>query len=134
MSLVVRDESHAGHILGGAVIDGLASLVTLRELLRIRVTREVEDYNADPGDVFRGLVQPADSIAVSDGFRMRSPRTLDPDHHVRAAEEAVRRGLLHAQIGDTDVGDLDDELDLRGVEELVLVKRRPVVATPPDGR
>lgn len=130
---MVRDQSRAGHVLGGAVIEGLAGRVTLRDVLRVRVTGEVEEYNRDPGEVFRGLVQPHDSIAVSGGYRMRSPRRLDPAHHLRVAEEAVRRHLLHARVGDRDVHDLDAALDLAGDDEVVLIKQRPLVATGPDG-
>lgn len=133
MAVTVRDESSGGHVLGGARIDGLDERVTLRDLLRIRVVREVADYNRDPGKLFRGLVQPPDAIALSGGFRMHTPRRLDAEQLVRAAQEAVRRGLLHARVGDREVHDLDAELDLRDVEEVVLVKQRPVVAAAPDG-
>lgn len=131
MAVLVRDQSRAGHVLGGVRISGLPDRITLADLIRVRVRQEVADYNQEPGRVFRGLVQPHDAVAHSDGFHLRRPRHLDAEHQVRAAEQAVRTGLLRVRIAGAEYGALDAELDLTGEPEVVFVKQRPVVATPP---
>lgn len=127
-SLEMRDASHAGHELGRAHLADLPGAVTVGELLRIRVRDDVARYNADPGPVFRGLVQPADSVRHSDGHHMRMPRTLDADHLVSAAEQAVAAGLLWFTIGGEAITDMDHRIDPDEHDEIIAVLRRPIVA------
>lgn len=126
--IVIRDVSRAGQTLGGAELDGLPDTVTLRELLRARIDGEVADYNDDPGEVFQGLVQPADSVRHSHGHKMRSPRPLDADLLIAAAEEAVELGMLLARTEDDTITDLDAQLDLTALDRLDLILQRPVIA------
>lgn len=124
----MRDVSHAGHELGRAKLDGLPTTVALGELLRIRVRDDVARYNADPGPVFRGLVQPADSVRHSDGHHMRAPRPLDADRLVTAAEEAVAAGVLWFTVGGETLTDLGRHIDAEEHDEIIAVLRRPIVA------
>lgn len=126
--LLMRDVSRAGHELGRTQLTGLPSPCTLRELLRHRVHADVAAYNLEPGPVFEGLVQPADAIRHTGGFRMQRPRPLDADLLIAAAEEAVGRGLLRVQVGAATLGDLDAELVPDDHDEVLAVLERPVVA------
>lgn len=129
--LVIEDRSSAGHVLGGVTVEELPGAVSLAELLEIRIRAEVEDYNADPGEVFTGLVQPADSMAYSDGFHLQRPRELDVDVQLAAALEAARRGLLAFELDGETIESLEEPVDLEGAERLVIHLRRPVVARRP---
>ncbi len=126
--LLMRDQSRAGHVLGGAQITGLADEVTVRDILRTRIRAEVATYNADPGPVFRGLVQPADGVRHSDGFRMRQPRPLDAELLVAAAEEATRLGLLQLRVDGRPVG-LDEIITPADHDELAAILERSIVAS-----
>lgn len=125
--MAMRDRSRAGHVLGGARVTGLADEVTVRDILRTRIRAEVATYNADPGPVFRGLVQPADGVRHSDGFRMQQPRPLDAEPLIAAAEEATRLGLLQLQVDGRPV-DLDERITPAEHGELVAVLERSIVA------
>ena len=94
----MRDVTRAGRELGRRVVDDLPVSLSVGELLEARIRAEVAAYNDDPGPVFVGLVQPADSIRHSDGYRMRTPRPLDADVAVVAAHEAVEVGMLSLQV------------------------------------
>lgn len=124
----MRDHSRAGHVLGGARIDDLPDEVSVREVLRIRICGEVAAYNAAPGAVFRGLVQPADAVRHSDGFRLREPRPLDAELLIAAAEEAAALGLLRLRLDDRPV-ELDERIAPADHGELVAVLERSVVAS-----
>jgi hypothetical protein len=95
----MRDQSRAGHVLGGAQVADLPDEVSVRDVVRTRIRDEVAAYNADPGPVFRGLVQPADALRHSDGFRTPEPRPLPtitrwvhvPGPRAGPAEESVWR-------------------------------------------
>lgn len=124
----MRDVSHGGHELGRTRLDDLPAVVTLGELLRIRIRDDVARYNADPGAVFHGLVQPADSVRHSDGHHMRAPRPLDADRLLVAAEEAVAAGALWFDIEGEAVTDLGHRIDVDAHDEIIAVMRRPIVA------
>ncbi len=126
--MAMRDQSGAGHVLGGATVTGLADEVTVRDVLRARIRSEVATYNADPGPVFRGLVQPADGVRHSDGFRMRQPRPLDAESLIAAAEEASRLGLLRLHLDGRDA-ELDEVITTADHRELVAILERSIVAS-----
>lgn len=124
----MRDVSRGRHPLGGSHVTDLPAHVTVRELLRRRIQQEVAAYNADPGKVFEGLVQPTDSVRHSDGLHMRQPRRLDADGLVDAALDAVETGLLRLEVGGETVADLDREVAVDEHDEVVAVLERPVIA------
>jgi hypothetical protein len=129
--LEMRDVSRSGHPLGRAVVTDLPGRVSLGVLLQHRIRAEVAAYNADPGDVYVGFVQPEDATRYSDGHRMRRPRRLDADRFVLAAEQAVAAGLLRFEVAGTVVTDLDAELDVAATAVVLAVLERPVVARDP---
>ena len=129
--ILLRDVSRAGHELGRIELEDLPERLTLRALLARRIRDEVAVYNAEPGPVYVGFVQPEDAVRYSDGHRMRRPRRLDAERFVQAAEQAAEAGLLRVALGETLVSDLDVEVALAEHDELVLVLERPVVARDP---
>src|SRR5215471_13296165 len=64
--------------------------ITLRALLRSRVEREVEHYNANRPEIFRGLVQPEESERILNGYRLPRARTLDADQQYERAIRAFQ--------------------------------------------
>lgn len=125
--VVMRDQSSGGHVLGGAIVDGLPDRTTLGEVLEARVRGEVADYNTDPGPVYKGLVAPEDSVRYSDGLRMRNPRPLDADRFVQAAREAVAGGVVRFRFADEVTADLSTVVDVATVGDIVVELARPVV-------
>lgn len=124
----MRDQSRGGHVLGGAIVEGLPDQTTLGEVLEARVRAEVHDYNTDPGPVYRGLVAPEDSVRYSDGLRMGHPRQLDADRFVQAAREAVAAGVVRFRFADVVTDDLSTLVDVARVGEIVVDLARPVIA------
>lgn len=127
-SVLFRDQSRAGHVLGGATVDDLPDEAPLGVVIEARVRAEVATYNGDLGPVYRGLVAPEDAIRHSDGLRMTRPRPLDADRFVTAVHQAVAAGLVRFRIGDDAIADLATPVDLAVVDEIVVEMDRPVVA------
>lgn len=126
--LQMRDVSRAGHELGGAEVTGLPARCTLDELLAARVRQDVATYEAAPGTVFRGLVQPRDAVRHSDGHHLPTPRPLDAAAMHAAAREAVTAGILSLRVDGARVDDLDAQIDVAAHEEVTVVLQRSVVA------
>ena len=69
-------------------LDLPAERVTVGDVIRARVHREVEDYNARRPECFRGLVQPTNAERTLNGFRVRERRRIDPEEQATKAVEA----------------------------------------------
>lgn len=127
----MQDVSPGGHVLGHATVEGLPSRATLRDVLVARIDAEVAAYNADPGPIYRGLVQPQDSVRYSDGFRMRTPRLLDAATFVTASEEAIAAGVVVFRVGTEVIAELSHEVEVDAVDLITAELRRPIVARAP---
>jgi len=63
-TLKIKDEttfSLGGDDDRGFTLDVPEERITVRDLIRARVYREVQDYNLDQPEYFQGLVQPSDA-------------------------------------------------------------------------
>ncbi|MFF3668258.1 hypothetical protein [Microtetraspora malaysiensis] len=128
MALVTfRDETATGRSLDEFVLPGLPERITARELVRLRVREEVARYNAAPSAHFRGLVRPTEAEAELNGYRMRAARRLDWERQADAAEAAFARNGFILLVGDRQIEDLADEIDLTADPVVSFVKLVPLV-------
>jgi hypothetical protein len=101
--------------------------MTVRELIRERVHREVQEYNARQPETFRGLVQPVEAEKTLDGWRL-------PRGHVISAEAQFQKVLLLFQsngfillVDDRQVDDLEEEVEIGPETSLTFLKLVPLV-------
>jgi hypothetical protein len=87
MALTIRDETATGRSTGTMELD-VPAVITLRELIRLRVREEVARYNAQPTERFRGLVRPLDAEEDLNGYRLSRPHRIDWERQADAAVEA----------------------------------------------
>jgi hypothetical protein len=131
MSAVLRiyDETSSGQRLNELTIELrlVREKVTVRELIRRRVRAEVQRYNAQPTNLYRGLVQPKDAERVGGGYHLATPKPLEESAHVDKALEAFERGGFLLLVGDTQEDDLEAEVVLGEDVEVRFVKLVPLV-------
>jgi hypothetical protein len=128
MALVTfRDETATGRALAEFSLPDLPERISARELVRLRVREEVARYNAAPSPRFRGLVKPSDAEAELNGYRMRTARKLDWEKQADAAEAAFTRNGFLLLIGDRQIEDLDETIDLTVDPVVSFVKLVPLV-------
>ncbi len=101
--------------------------VSVRELIERRVRAEVERFNRERPERYRGLVQPTDTEATLNGFRFRRPRKLDPDKQLEVALEAFRQGQVYLLVDDRQLDDLDDEFAVSADTEVIFLKLVPLI-------
>ncbi|MYW68448.1 hypothetical protein GTY65_30885 [Streptomyces sp. SID8379] len=92
--------------------------LTVRELIRRRVFQEVAEFNARPASqVFQGLVRPEDTERVLNGYALRTPRRIDPEAQTERALAAFAGNGFLVLVGDRQVTEPDEEIELAlGVE------------------
>lgn len=110
--IMVRDESMSGKIVNEWTLDLLAERITVRELIRSRVYQEVQDYNRQSGDIFQGLVQPNDSEAALNGYRLRERRQIDWREQFNRAIDAFQANQVLVLVNDRQVAELDETIEI----------------------
>jgi hypothetical protein len=125
VKVVVRDETAAGHEVATQVIE-MPSTVTLRDVIRHRVREEVARYNLDRGATFTGLVQPTDTEAELNGYRMRAPRTVDWERQADIAIAGFESNAFFVVVRHRQVEDLGEVLDLSDTDEVAFVRLVPL--------
>jgi hypothetical protein len=129
-TLKIRDETTVG--LGGDedrgfTLDVPQERITVRELIRARVYREVRDYNLDQPEYFHGLVQPSDAERSLNGFKMRMRRSIDPERQFELAKKAFYSNGFILLVDDRQVDELEEEIEIRPDTTVTFLKLVPLV-------
>ncbi|MBK9166859.1 MAG: hypothetical protein IPM24_05270 [Bryobacterales bacterium] len=127
MAIRVWDETAPGAQSEGTAISLTAGHTTVRALLRSRVRQEVEHYNRNLPETFRGLVQPEESEQVLNGFRLKDRRALDWDVQFRRACSSFEKNGFLVFIDGRQVTELDTPVDLSNDSEIRFLKLVPLV-------
>jgi hypothetical protein len=127
MDVTIADASAPGRETARALLAGVPSPITLRDLIRFRVREEVARYNAAPGPRFNGLVQPSDAEVTLNSYAIARPRRLDWEKQAKTAVDAFARNGFFVFVGDRQVDDLDSELTLADTDVVSFVRLVPLV-------
>ena len=109
------------------ILDGLTDRIAVRELIRCRVYREVNDYNHRKTEYFRGLVQPTDAEQTLNGYRMRKSRQIDWQRQFDRAIAAFQENGFVILVNDEQVTDLEDEIVVTAATTVTFLKLVPLV-------
>ena len=127
-TLTVYDETAGGRPVGDVVLPDLPERMTVREIVRLLAREEVARHNANPGVLFHGLVPPPDPVGAATGFPLGGGRRLEWAVPADAAVAAFARNGYFILVGDHQVEDLDEVVDLTGADQHVtFVKLTPLV-------
>ena len=127
--LLIRDETTASlgkteHIF---TVHVSGEKISIRELIRQRVTQEVGEFNNRQPTVFRMLVQPNDTERTLNGFKFHEPRFVDPITQYEKAIEAFEGNGFIVLVDDFQVQELDDEIALHPETSVTFLKLVPLV-------
>lgn len=125
--LRIYDETPGGPRAEPTTLRLASERITAADLIRRRVTEEVEAYNANRAEVFRGLVQPTESERVLNGFKPRRQRKLSVDNQVNVALDGFRNNGFLLLFDDRQVDDPDEWLTVTPDSHAVFIKLVPLV-------
>jgi hypothetical protein len=129
-TLKIRDETTfnlGGDEDRGFTLDVPQERITVRELIRDRIYREVRDYNLDQPEYFHGLVQPSDAERSLNGFKMRMRRRIDPERQFELAKKAFYSNGFILLVDDRQVDELEEEIEIRPDTTVTFLKLVPLV-------
>ncbi|WP_329175382.1 hypothetical protein [Streptomyces sp. NBC_01477] len=121
------DETTSGETRDSWGLELAEERLSARELIRRRVFQEAAEFNARQPEAFHGLVRPTDAETTLNGYRLRTPRRLDPERQCALALDAFGRNGFLLLVADRQVEQLDDEVELPPGTEVVFLKLVPLV-------
>lgn len=125
--LKIYDETPGSHRSEPTTLRLASERITAGDLIRRRVTGEVEAFNASRKEVFQGLIQPTESERVLNGFKPRKARELSVDNQVTAALEGFRNNGFVLLFDDRQIEDADEWLTVAPESSAVFIKLVPLV-------
>ncbi|MEU1373862.1 hypothetical protein ABZ442_09380 [Streptomyces triculaminicus] len=131
------DETTSGERRDAWALEWPEARLTLREVIRRRVFEEVAALDAARAEGGHGLVKPTETerllngngnaTGTGTGTDQREARnTLPQKHYERALADFGRNGFL-VLVGDRQIWDLDEEVDLTADAEITFLKLVPLV-------
>lgn len=127
--LLIRDETTAslGKTEHSFTVHVSGERISVRELIRLRVTQEVEEFNSRQPAVFRMLVQPNDTERTLNGYKFHKPRLVDPMTQYQKAIETFEGNGFVVLVDDYQVQELDDGIALCPETSVTFLKLVPLV-------
>lgn len=126
-NILIKDESATGKILNEIMIAVENELTTVKEIIEARVHAEVEAYNQKLPEYFNGLVQPSDTERTLNGYKLRTPRKIDPEKQAYVALDAFQKNGYFILIDDQQAETLEQEVLVGTDTSVSFVQLTPLV-------
>lgn len=129
MSIEVQvvDETTPGSEDSRPTVAVESSVLTLRDLIRERIRQEVTDYNENLPEVYRGLIQPDDSEALLNGYRLKTKKPLDWQRQFDVAIRSFEENGVFVLVNDQAIESLDAAVELRSNTEIRFLRLVPLM-------
>jgi hypothetical protein len=127
MEVIVKDQTFSGEVLDEIRLKIEKEIVTVKDIIEHRVIHEVERYNRDIGDYFKGLVQPTDSEKELNSYKMKKRKVIDPEKQVYIALEAYNNNGFFVLIDHVQVESLDTQILFENASTVSFVKLTQLV-------
>ena len=82
MIVTLKDETFAGKVLNELQIEFSKETVTVKDIITLRVHKEVDTYNEKAQEFYNGLVEPTDAEKTINGYKLKSKRIIDAEKQV----------------------------------------------------
>jgi hypothetical protein len=126
-TVVIRDETLGGGTAHEWDLAVTAERMTVRTLLRSRIYQEVQDYNVQHGQVYRGLVQPEDAEKTLNGWKLNKPRLLDWKRQFDRAVEAFEKNQILILVNERQAESLNEEFVIEPGTSVTFLRLMPLV-------
>lgn len=125
--LKVRDETTSGEITMEFELKVLSEKITIRELIKKRVFEEVDNYNINAPNMFRGLIQPTESEQLLNGFKIKKNKKVDREKQYCIAIESFGSTSFIVLVDGRQAQDLDEEIIITAKTLVSFLKLVPLV-------
>lgn len=127
MIITIKDETFAGKILHELEIEFETEIVTMRDIISGRVTKEVELYNNKMPAYFNGLIEPSEAEKTLNGYKLKPKVLIDAEKQVYVALNAFQNNGFFVLVDNTQSESLDQEIALSKDTKISFIKLTPLV-------
>ena len=127
VTIEIKDATAGGKITNSIPITFDNEITSVREIIRSRVTAEVEIYNKKMPEYFNGLVQPLDAEKTLNGYKMQKRRRVDPEKQVLIALHSFEINVYFILIDTIQAESLDQMVMVNPNTNVSFVKLMPLV-------
>jgi len=125
--VIISDETSSGNVINSINLNIEEDKITLRELITMRVTREVESYLADPNDYNQNLVL----ITIEEKIlNEKEERTdyeyVDVKKQIYLALEGFAQNAFFVIVEDTQIEALDETITIGDSTHVSFIKLIPL--------
>ena len=126
-TITIQDESATGKILHELLLELADEIISVKELIRLRVFAEVERYNAQKNLDFQGLIQPTQQEQQLNQTAKNKKKLVDAEQQLYVALEAFQNNGFFLLVDNQQVTDLDSEIILTKNTAISFIKLTPLV-------
>ena len=101
--------------------------LTLRELIRLRVEREVQRYNACRPERYHGLIEVEEAERILQGDRPAPDKALDALEQAERACKSFERHGFFVSVDGRSIGSLDEEILIGPETDIRFLKIVPLM-------
>jgi len=127
MKIIIHDETKSGSILNQVRLKVSKDRITIKELIKLRVFQEAQDYNTRRTSYYRGLVRPNNAKPMLNGYKLEPNYKIDPQKQYYIAMDAFKREGFHVLVDEKRVADPEFAISVDSQVRISFMKMVPVV-------
>lgn len=127
ITITAKDETFSGKILNEVLLHFKSEKVLVKDIIKERVLKEVENYNNKLPQYFNGLVEPTDAEKTLNGYKLKPKKLIDGEKQVYVALDAFLKNGYFLLIDDIQAESLEDEVIISNDIKISFIKLTPLV-------
>ncbi|MEZ5045154.1 MAG: hypothetical protein R2828_34990 [Saprospiraceae bacterium] len=127
MTILIKDDTIGGETNNSFEIEISKKSATVKELIKLRIYKEVESFNQRLPEYFKSLVQPTEAEVTLNGYKMIEKRKIDPEKQYYLALDAFDKNGYFLIINNKQVDSLEQKIKIIDKMELQFIKLTPLV-------
>ncbi len=127
MTIIIKDETFAGKVLHELNLEFASETVTVKDIITERVLKEVENYNNQQPEYFKGLIQPSAAEKTLNGYKLKARKKIDGEKQVYTALDAFQKNGFFVLIDNLQSENLEQEVKLSENTSISFVQLTPLV-------
>ncbi len=126
-SVTIKDASPTGKVSHQRKLSVPSSVLTVEELIKIRVFQEVKSYNEQMPDYINSLVQPSQEEKILNGIKVKARRQIDAEQQYYLALDFFQKNGFFILVDDRQVSELQTKIVVKEDTEISFIKLTPLV-------
>lgn len=127
ITLTIKDETASGKTINELKVSFASELTTVKEIIKARVTAEVDMYNHKMPEYFKGLIEPGDAERTLNGYKLKEKRKVDAEKQCLVALDAFQKNGFFILIDNIQSETLEQMVVINADTNISFIKLTPLV-------